>query len=607
MTRKHFRRLISGIYLISTGIGISISLIALYSKLGSDYSTPLTWLAVFEFWTLLLPALVTCIIVGLVRLTNKIEPLSEEERQQSFVERLSKTQLFIPLSLLLAVPSAFLASTIPDIWIRGFFRVFSIFIAVHLFITWLLVLLLRRTTRIRKTGWKIVLILLFILSTIAYILVSTIACDLASTDTFYWSESHRRSTSDNREYTESDAQRETPDCPDEEVVVSEETAERLADDAMYIYNQYDWAALGEDYVYSFVMECSEILEYNPNAIYTPCILTSPEEIGEEKYREFAARDSMRFVVKQRLSRFYHQVFHSDYEDFDSEDFDTMLWWLKKALLKRKDAIDYNFFAKRVDMLDLAWRELNALGEKNGRDAFTDIYNYANEEDTYLLWREYGDYITNPYVRYTVNRNSDDQYLLLWAYTFWGRRSNDGTSAMWRILLDQILDVYPNELYPAETVRSQTRNIARAKERATEFIDWYKANYWSFKELKAAKYDDEGKLVKLDRDELGKYVHALKQSNYLTPDLLKSLETTFDQMADSVKTGKIGSGQGEWLRKDPLIDNYSAIAEEMNPITWEVDFIWDTRRQEMQLTSSDGNLNATVKGIDDQWMIDCFCF
>ena len=54
-------------------------------------------------------------------------------------------------------------------------------------------------------------------------------------------------------------------------------------------------------------------------------------------------------------------------------------------------------------------------------------------------------------------------------------------------------------------------------------------------------------------------------------------------------------------------NYSAIAEEMNPITWEVDFIWDTRRQEMQLTSSDGNLNATVKGIDDQWMIDCFCF
>ena len=123
MTRKHFRRLISGIYLISTGIGISISLIALYSKLGSDYSTPLTWLAVFEFWTLLLPALVTCIIVGLVRLTNKIEPLSEEERQQSFVERLSKTQLFIPLSLLLAVPSAFLASTIPDIWIRGFFRV----------------------------------------------------------------------------------------------------------------------------------------------------------------------------------------------------------------------------------------------------------------------------------------------------------------------------------------------------------------------------------------------------------------------------------------------------------------------------------------------------
>jgi hypothetical protein len=142
----------------STGIGISISLIALYSKLGSDYSTPLTWLAVFEFWTLLLPALVTCIIVGLVRLTNKIEPLSEEERQQSFVERLSKTQLFIPLSLLLAVPSAFLASTITDIWIRGFFRVYSIFIAVHLIITWLLVLLLSRNTRIRKTGWNIVLI-----------------------------------------------------------------------------------------------------------------------------------------------------------------------------------------------------------------------------------------------------------------------------------------------------------------------------------------------------------------------------------------------------------------------------------------------------------------
>jgi hypothetical protein len=51
-----------------------------------------------------------------------------------------------------------------------------------------------------------VLMLLFMLSTIAYILVSTIACDLASTDAFYWSESHRRSTSDNREYTGGSAQ-----------------------------------------------------------------------------------------------------------------------------------------------------------------------------------------------------------------------------------------------------------------------------------------------------------------------------------------------------------------------------------------------------------------
>ena len=52
MTRKHFRRLISGIYLISTGIGISISLIALYSKLGSDYSTPSSnsGLSCFPHW-----------------------------------------------------------------------------------------------------------------------------------------------------------------------------------------------------------------------------------------------------------------------------------------------------------------------------------------------------------------------------------------------------------------------------------------------------------------------------------------------------------------------------------------------------------------------------
>lgn len=606
MTRKHFHRLISRIYLIAIALCILTAPICQYFHFGGNSRISLKLLALFEIWIFLFPAVATCIIAGLVRLTNKVESLSEEERRQSFVERLSKTQLFIPLSLLLVflpLPYVFIAfssqSSAPGFW------VLYIFIAAHLFIAWLLVLLLRRTTRIRKTGWKIALLLLFMLSPIAYGFVSAIAYDFTSGCAVYFSEWNRRSASDDPEYT--DSQQEAPDCTDEEVVVSEENAERRADDAMYIYNEYDWFTQGENDVYSFVMECSDILEYNPNAIYTPCILTSPEEIGEEKYRKLAARDSMRFVVKQRLSRFYHQAFHSDYEDFDSEDFDTMLWWLKKALLKRKGAIDYNFFAKRVDMLDLAWRELNALGEKNGRDAFSDIYDYANGEDTNLLWREYGDYITNPYVRYTVDRNSDDQYLLLWAYTFWGRRSNDGTSAMWRILLDQILDVYPNKFYPEETVRSQTRNIARAKERAADFIEWYKANYWSFRELKAAKYDDEGKLVKLDRDELGKYVHALKQSDYLTPDLLKSLETTFDRMADSVKTGRIGSEQGEWLRKDPLIDNYHAIAGEADPITWEVDFIWDTRRQEMRLASSDGNLNATVKGIDDQWMIDCFCF
>ena len=587
MTKQHFHQLFSRVYLGSAGLCLLFYIWSEYDHLSHAGAGPFAFL---RHWHHLvdsalilfaLPALITAVIMSLVRLTNHVEPLTEEQRRMSFVERLSVIQLFLPLSLLLFIPAAFLI--IPaDMYTPA--GLIYLFIAVHAPVTWLLILWLRRIARIRKIGWKIVSILLFIVAVAGYGIVPPSALFLYSeTETDY-----RLSLgiSDNEE----DAETDDPDA-DLAQMPQEELASNIARRALEMYDFYDGDPL------LLLDAAKSLFQYDPNRQYINLVMGTSDMTREEIDRR-SAEQRKNFERRQELGRYCQWARNN----LDYDELETLAGFVKKALLRQSDRYDYSLFAKRIDMLDVAYRELMVQGSELYDEAeahFYDIYQYASE--TPLFWENYGRFISNPYIRYTAEGNNEGQELLLWAYTFWGRRYDEGNYWYCRILLDKILEAYPNTLYPPEKLEKQNALMRDAEARVTEFFKWYKANYWSFRELKAARYDDDGSLVKLDLEEYGKYLHALEASGYLSPGLLRKLEIPENNGADSVKTGNVRERHGEWLRTDPLLGNYNTVANAIDSLICRTEQIREPG-QEMRIATSIENLRADVECIDGKWFI-----
>lgn len=586
MTKQHFHQLFNRVYLISTGLCL---LFYIWSEYGLDRADAGPF-AVLRYWRHLtesllilfaLPALIMAVVMTLVRLTNHVEPLTEEQRRVSFVERLSVIQLFLPLSLPLLIPVT-LQIQASDMYTPA--GLIYLFIVFHAVVTWLLVLWLRRIARVRKTGWKIVSILLFILTVAAYEIVPPTAL-------YQWSKTETEYRISHGDFDNDERQ---PDDPDADLaqMPQEELASKIARRALDTYDYYE----GDPVLLLDVAK--EFFQYDPDRIYFGVGLSTSEMTQEELDRQSVERRK-NFDRMQELGRYCKWAC----DNLDYDELQTLAELTKKALLYQSDRYDYSLFAKRIDMLDVAYRDLIEQGIKIYEEYkyayFSDIYHYALE--TPLFWENYSQYISNPYIRYTVEESEEDQSLLLWAYTFWGRRYNEGNYAYCRLLIDKILEAYPNTLYPPEKLEKQNALMRDAEARVTEFFKWYKANYWSFRELKAARYDDKGSLVKLDREEYGKYLHALDACGYLSPRLLRRLEIPENSDADSVKTGNVRERHGEWLRIDPLIGNYNAIAGEIDALTSHTEQIWNPG-QEMRIATSIEYLLVDVECIDSKWFI-----
>ncbi len=593
MTRPHYHRLFNRIYLGSLALMILFCGWLEYAscRMFPEKGNPLFILKETQlfatnrgFLLLVLPALTTWVIAGLVWLTRKTEPLTDEERQKSFFGRLAAGQLFLPLSWLLILPLALMilqAELYTQVWIL------YLFIGAHLLVTWLMVLFLQRITRIRTTAWTVACVVLFLLSAIAYGFLSTAGL-------YVCSESPVLS-----DRTAMDMETEEPGLYDDfEKSLAEAPQELAGEMTQKLLEVYDFYDGDPD---QLIETAGPLLCYDPDRRYIRMNLSSRELSPEEAERQSQARQA-NFERKQSLSRFFNWLF--DQVSFDNEF--AMYDQLSHLLLLQDGRYDYGRFAKQVDMLDWAYRDLLRQGEeKYGEyedaafDIFSEIYEYASH--TQLIWENYEGFISNPYVRYTVEQIPADETTLVWAYTFWGRRFNDGRLSACRRMLDKVLEVHPNTLFPADMMERQAASMRNAEARVGDFMKWYKANYWAFRELPVAQYDDAGVLLKLDSAAYGRYVHALRQSGFLAPQLLESLESVSVQATDSIRRDSVAIRPGEWLRTDPLIENYAEIASGIDSITCRTERMLEPERKMCVATSIEG-LQVCVENIDGLWLI-----
>lgn len=597
MTRPHYHRLFNRIYLGSLALMLLFCIWFEYAyyRMFPGEGNPLFILKGTQLFAtkngvilLVLPALMTWVTAGLVWLTRKIEPLTDRERQKSFVGRLCVGQLFLPLSWLLLIPLALMIHNVElytEVWILYLFS------AAHLLVTWVLVLFLQRITRIRKTAWTVVCVVLFLLSGIVYGCLSTAGL-------YVCSESPVKSCGESCAPTAMDLEEDEPGlCDDFEKSFAEAPQELAGNMVQTLLAVYDYCDGDAD---ELIAAAGPLLCYAFDRPYVDINLSYGEMSAEEIEQQSQIRRE-NFDREQSLSRFFNWLF----DEVSFEDESAMYDRISHLLLLQDGRYDYERFARQVNMLDWAYRDLHRQGvetygeyEGNASGIFTDMYEYAS--NTPLSWEKYDCFITNPYVRYTVEQNYE-RTTLVWAYTFWGRRYNDGRLDACRRLLDKVLEVHPNTLFPADKMERQAELMRAAETRADDFLKWYKANYWAFRELKAAQYDDAGVLVKFDPEEYGQYIHALQNSGFLAPQLLESLEAATGQAADSVRTGNVRERRGEWLRTDPLIDNYDVIASEIDGITYRTERILKPDRK-MCIVPSVTSLRVYVENINGVWFI-----
>lgn len=593
ITRAHYHKLFSRIYLGSLILSTIICIIGEYHYntiwripgLDDDLLLPVRpidgLLVIILGGMFFLPAFMTWVIAGVVRLTNTLEPLSDEQCKLSFVERMSPTQLFLPLSLLFC---GWLLITVNYYLFLSTLLVY-LFAAVHFLFTWLIVIALRRIARIRKIVWKITTILLLLFICLIYVLGSGVFFSYNQEQgECYW---ERRDRATGRDWSEDESDSENADF---ENMPQEELARREVSRAFEIYDYYN----GNPSISTSI--AGELLRYDPEKEYFGSIATTPDMTQEQIDQAFKDH-RQNFDNMQHLSRFIKWFFH------ESDDFGSIAQDLKTAMLRMASRYNYADYAKMVDVLDMTYYDLDNNSSYEEESAFWIVYDRASNQP--LMWENYTDIITNPYVRHLAQRNdSADMDLVLWAYTFWGRRYNDDTYWRVRELLNIVLEEHPNTHFPREQLDKQQQMFAQAEKRVQEFLTWYKANYWSFRELKVAGYNDQGAMVKLDREQYDKYLSALKKSNYLAPRLLKKLEDNFVRLHQNLPIVNNGTQASEWLRRDPLIASYNTIAKEFETAACRTDSIISLG-ESMHLTTTIDRFGIVVDCIDGEWLVSDF--
>ena len=501
----------------------------------------LSW-ALFSTWKqpnmvlgllFLFPAVATWVITGMVRLTSRIEPYSEEELQLSFVERKSGLQLYTWLSVLLLLPYTpyslghLFTEYFEPIWVCYAFAL------IHILGSCLMVLLLRSAIRFEKSFLKITVAMLFLLAACFY---------QVGIYTFFKHYGQPETYRMELGFEPSDFYSNDKTYADFESTNIETTATDMAQQLL----EYTKSGANQ-----FLLKIKKLVPYNPDMTIDD-ILASDASVPESLKQSEESKDELLKAAK-KLSRYYQWIFTMKAD----KEFNTILDVFKKELSRNTQLFNYKDYEMYVNILDVAYKDLNGDWEdaEDPNSKFYSIYNYAKTQP--LTWEGADShfYISHPYIRYKVENNKKAQKIMLWAYTFWGRRYNEET--LWRFheVLDEVLKVYPNTLFPEEEILHQNEQMYDAREMLCDFLNWYRINSKEYRKLKVAQYDNNQVIKTIDPTEMHKYIDALEKGNFMSHSLISKLRekyTTPGGIPGTIFANLTHESAG-WLNEDPLLD------------------------------------------------------
>ena len=115
----------------------------------------------------------------------------------------------------------------------------------------------------------------------------------------------------------------------------------------------------------------------------------------------------------------------------------------------------------INLLDYAYRDLQSPEDEK----LAALYNeMASDDFLHLETADLFPYFTQPYA---VLHSDCDDMQVIWAYSFWARRWNDGCISLCRRILDKILETWPNKTCTTATM-AKTEQYYRANRRNSNY-------------------------------------------------------------------------------------------------------------------------------------------
>lgn len=115
----------------------------------------------------------------------------------------------------------------------------------------------------------------------------------------------------------------------------------------------------------------------------------------------------------------------------------------------------------INLLDYAYRDLQSPEDEK----LAALYNeMASDDFLHLEAADLFPYFTQPYA---VLHSDCDDMQVIWAYSFWARRWNDGCISLCRRILDKILETWPNKTCTTATM-TKTEQYYRANRRNSNY-------------------------------------------------------------------------------------------------------------------------------------------
>lgn len=455
MSRKTYKRTIGLLYLLCL-----IIFDFLYLFLPTDleaqrwYGSATVFIPLVPLWV---TSIITLLVWALLRLTVPLESLTDEERNRPLLRRLNYLQLFACTGTLIAaiwaVSSFFMQRLVTDaIQISG--QDLINFYLFHIITIAFASALLYAGAHTRKIG-LILLCFLFFIVTISLNWFGLITVLNVSYNT-----NNPCENSSPDEYIEND----DPVAETDYMTGNVQEWEEMDDEP----------GLMDEAGNSLVHYCKEYIQNKPKAglTFTANLLMDYHDLQQEKPDEnYAAEshpwsDKMKWIDAGDCYPLYllTSAILGQTDLNEDEVYETLCDQVLPVVVQELN--DNNLYSGSqletlINLLDYAYRDLQSPEDEK----LAALYNeMASDDFLHLETADLFPYFTQPYA---VLHSDCDDMQVIWAYSFWARRWNDGCISLCRRILDKILEIWPNKTCTTATM-AKTEQYYRANRRNSNY-------------------------------------------------------------------------------------------------------------------------------------------